>query len=39
VISEQGDEAVVDASFKGNERLQLQVYQPLKARGLGLGGE
>ena len=39
VISEQGDEAVVDASFKGNEKVAVTGISAIKGAWLGLGGE
>lgn len=39
VISEQGDEAVVDASFKGDERIAVSGISAIKGTWLGLGGE
>jgi len=39
VISEQGDEAVVDASFKGNERVAISGISAIKGTWLGLGAE
>ncbi|MGZ8257815.1 MAG: efflux RND transporter periplasmic adaptor subunit [Methylotenera sp.] len=39
VISEQGDEAVVDASFKGNEKVAVSGISAIKGAWLGLGGE
>jgi len=39
VIFEQGDEAVVDASFKGNEKIAVSGIAAIKGTWLGLGGE
>lgn len=39
VVFEQGDEAVVDASFKGNERIAVSGIAAIKGTWLGLGGE
>ncbi len=39
VIFEQGDEAVVDAPFKGNERIAVSGISAIKGAWLGLGGE
>ena len=39
VIFEQGDEAVVDANFKGNERIAVSGIAAIKGTWLGLGGE
>lgn len=39
VIFEQGDEAVVDASFKGDERIAVSGISAIKGTWLGLGGE
>lgn len=39
VILEQGDEAVVDANFKGNERIATSGIAAIKGTWLGLGGE
>lgn len=39
VISEQGDDAVVDADFKGNERIAVSGISAIKGTWLGLGGE
>ena len=39
VIFEQGDEAVVDADFKGDERIAVSGISAIKGTWLGLGGE
>jgi RND family efflux transporter MFP subunit len=39
VIFEQGDEAVVDAIFKGDERIAVSGISAIKGTWLGLGGE
>lgn len=39
VISEQGDEAVVDAAFKGNEKIAVSGISAIKGSWLGLGAE
>ncbi len=39
VIFEQGDEAVVDAAFKGDERIAVSGISAIKGTWLGLGGE
>lgn len=39
VISEQGDEAIVDAAFKGNEKIAVTGITAIKGAWLGLGGE
>ncbi len=39
VIFEQGDEAVVDAGFKGDERIAVSGISAIKGTWLGLGGE
>jgi len=39
VVFEQGDEAVVDANFKGNERIAVSGIAAIKGTWLGLGGE
>ena len=39
VISEQGDEAVVDAAFKGDEKIAVSGISAIKGTWLGLGGE
>lgn len=39
VISEQGDEAIVDADFKGNEKIAVTGISAIKGAWLGLGGE
>lgn len=39
VISEQGDEAVVDAGFKGGEKIAVTGIAAIKGAWLGLGGE
>jgi len=39
VISEQGDEAVVDASFVGAEKIAVTGISAIKGTWLGLGGE
>lgn len=39
VISEQGDEVVVDADFKGNEKVAVSGITAIKGTWLGLGGE
>jgi cobalt-zinc-cadmium efflux system membrane fusion protein len=39
VISEQGDEAVVDAQFKGNEKIAITGIASIKGAWLGLGAE
>jgi len=39
VISEQGDEAVVDASFIGAEKIAVTGISAIKGTWLGLGGE
>jgi multidrug efflux pump subunit AcrA (membrane-fusion protein) len=39
VIFEQGDEAVVDATFKGDERIAVSGISAIKGTWLGLGGE
>jgi len=39
VISEQGDEAIVDANFKGNEKIAVTGISAIKGTWLGLGGE
>ena len=39
VISEQGDEAIVDAAFKGNEKIAVTGIAAIKGAWLGLGGE
>ncbi len=39
VIFEQGDEAVVDAGFKGDERIAVSGLSAIKGTWLGLGGE
>jgi len=39
VISEQGDEAVVDASLNGNEKIAVTGISAIKGAWLGLGGE
>ncbi|MDP3743021.1 MAG: efflux RND transporter periplasmic adaptor subunit [Methylotenera sp.] len=39
VISEQGDEAIVDAAFKGDEKIAVTGIAAIKGAWLGLGGE
>ena len=39
VISEHGDEAIVDAAFKGNEKIAVTGIAAIKGAWLGLGGE
>lgn len=39
VIFEQGDEAVVDANFTGNEKIAVSGLSAIKGTWLGLGGE
>ena len=39
VIFEQGDEAVVDADFKGGERIAVSGISAIKGTWLGLGSE
>jgi hypothetical protein len=39
VISEQGDEAVIDAAFKGNEKIAVTGIASIKGAWLGLGAE
>jgi RND family efflux transporter MFP subunit len=39
VISEQGDEAVVDAAFSGAEKIAVTGISAIKGAWLGLGGE
>lgn len=39
VISEQGDEAVVDAAFSGKEKIAVTGISAIKGAWLGLGGE
>lgn len=39
VISEQGDEVVADADFKGNEKVAVSGITAIKGTWLGLGGE
>ncbi len=39
IIFEQADEAVVDANFKGNERIAVSGIAAIKGTWLGLGGE
>ena len=39
VISEQGDEAVVDAAFKGDEKIAVSGISAIKGTWLSLGGE
>lgn len=39
VIFEQGDEAVVDVAFKGDERIAVSGISAIKGTWLGLGGE
>ncbi len=39
VISEQGDEAIVDADFKGTEKIAITGISAIKGTWLGLGGE
>lgn len=39
VISEQGDEAVVDAAFSGTEKIAVTGISAIKGAWLGLGGE
>jgi len=39
VISEQGEEAVVDAAFKGGEKIAVTGISAIKGAWLGLGGE
>jgi RND family efflux transporter MFP subunit len=39
VIFEQGDEAVVDGDFKGDERIAVSGISAIKGTWLGLGGE
>lgn len=39
VISEQGADAVVDATFKGNEKIAITGVTAIKGAWLGLGGE
>jgi len=39
VISEQVDEAVVDAPFTGNEQIAVTGVSAIKGTWLGLGGE
>jgi len=39
VISEQVDEAVVDAPFAGNEKIAVTGVSAIKGTWLGLGGE
>lgn len=39
VISEQGDEAIVDAKFNGNEKIAVTGISAIKGAWLGLGGE
>lgn len=39
VISEQGEEAIVDADFKGTEKIAVTGVSAIKGTWLGLGGE
>ncbi|MFZ3087230.1 MAG: efflux RND transporter periplasmic adaptor subunit [Methylotenera sp.] len=39
VISEQGEEAILDAGFKGNEKIAVTGISAIKGTWLGLGGE
>ncbi len=39
VISEQGDEAIVDAKFTGSEKIAVTGISAIKGAWLGLGGE
>lgn len=39
VISEQGDDAIVDADFKGSEKIAVTGISAIKGTWLGLGGE
>ncbi len=39
VISEQGEEAIVDADFKGTEKIAITGISAIKGTWLGLGGE
>ena len=39
VISEQGSDAVVDAKFKGDEKIAVTGISAIKGAWLGLGGE